>query len=299
MTNSMENSIIICRIELFGYLFYKKEIAMKKEEIISVLSELHKISGLRVSLHGTDFNEIAAYPEEKLPFCANVQKSESEYKRCRECDAEACRRVLSTGEAYAYKCRHGLSEVICPLYNFGTLTGYIMMGQAADEHVNRKALKSALMATGATEEQARVVTDGISEVSSDMLRSYMKIMTICAEYMTLTNALPSKAPRTPELAKIYLHENFREKITIKDVCRALGCSKSALLTSFKLEYGTTVNSYLADIRINEAKKLLTTTSNSISDVADRCGFYDQSYFSKVFSQKMGITPSEYRKEKGQ
>ena len=140
---------------------------MKKEEIISVLSELHKISGLRVSLHGTDFNEIAAYPEEKLPFCANVQKSESEYKRCRECDAEACRRVFSTGEAYAYKCRHGLSEVICPLYNFGTLTGYIMMGQAADEHVNRKALKSALMATGATEEQARIVTDGISEVSSD------------------------------------------------------------------------------------------------------------------------------------
>ena len=97
---------------------------------------------------------------------------------------------------------------------------------------------------------------------------------------------------------MYMHEHFGEKITIKDMCKVLGCSKSALLTSFKNEYGTTLNNYLCDIRIDEARRLLKTTNMTISAVAEATGFYDQSYFSKVFSGKLGITPSDYRKENG-
>ncbi|MBQ8689640.1 MAG: PocR ligand-binding domain-containing protein [Clostridia bacterium] len=269
---------------------------MKKTEIISILCELHKISGLRVSLHGTDFEEIAAYPEHRLPFCAIIQQNRDEYRRCVDCDTAACKRVMASGQTLIYKCRHGLTEVICPLYNFGTLTGYIMMGQVGDEELDVAAAERFLLELTADARLARSTALGITRISTDMLTSYVRIMTICAEYMTLTNALPSRAPRLPELAKIYLHERFGEKITIQDICRELGCSKSALLTSFKSEYGTTLNNYLCEIRINEAKRLLTSTNMSISAIADATGFYDQSYFSKVFSARLGMTPSEYRRE---
>ena len=269
---------------------------MKREEIISILCELHKISGFRVSLHGTDFKEIAAYPEERLPFCALVQKDEGELRRCEECDKDAAKKVQSSSEPLIYKCHHGLCEAVCPLYNFGTLTGYIMMGQMADEHADRNYLEAVLLSLAHDVQTARRTVGEIPTVESVKLTSFARIMTICAEYMTLTNALPSHAPRTPELAKIYLHENYAEKITIKDICRSLGCSKSALLSAFKNEYGTTVNSYLSSIRIAEAKRLLENTSMSISQIADETGFYDQSYFSKVFSRELGKTPSDYRKE---
>ena len=272
------------------------EITMKHAEIVSILCELHNISGFRVSLHGTDFEEIAAYPVERLPFCSAVQKSPKEYAGCVACDREACQRVKGTGEALIYRCRHGLTEAICPLYNFGTLTGYLMMGQIGDEKIDTGALVSVIKAVGSTDSEARELVDTIPIISSDKLPSFVRIMTICAEYMTLTNALPSRSPRLPELAKIYMHEHFGEKITIRDMCRVLGCSKSALLTSFKNEYGTTLNSYLCEIRVNEAKRLLRTTNMTISAVAEATGFYDQSYFSKVFSAKLGITPSDYRRE---
>ena len=269
---------------------------MKKEEIVSILCELHKISGLRVSLHGTDFGEIAAYPEERLPFCSAIQKNPAEYSKCVECDTDACKRVQASGETLVYKCRYGLTEVICPLYNFGTLSGYIMMGQVGDERVRDSALTEAMVRISKNEGEAKNIVADIPRISDDMLRSYIKIMTICAEYMTLTNALPSKTPRLPELAKIYLHERYAEKITIRHICKSLGCSKSALLSAFKEEYGTTINSYLCDVRINEAIRLLKNTGMSISEIAEETGFYDQSYFSKVFSQKVGVTPSNYRKE---
>ena len=269
---------------------------MKHDEIVAILCELHNISGFRVSLHGTDFEEIAAYPESRLPFCSAIQRSKKEYERCVACDSEACRRVEATGETLIYKCRYGLTEVICPLYNFGTLTGYIMMGQIGDEKIDTGALISAVQHLNSDGVSAEELVKAIPIISADKLTSFVRIMTICAEYMTLTNALPSRSPRIPELAKIYMHEHLGEKITIKEMCRVLGCSKSALLTSFKNEYGTTLNGYLCEIRIDEAKRLLKSTNLTISAVADATGFYDQSYFSKVFSSKLGITPSDYRKE---
>ena len=269
---------------------------MKREEIVSILCDLHKASGFRVSLHGTDFKEIAAYPAERLGFCRLIQSREDEYRRCEECDSEASQKVERTGETLIYTCRHGLCEVVCPLYNFGTLTGYLMMGQVASKDTDKPRLEAVLISLGYGMAEARETVRGIPTVDAELTDSFVRIMRICAEYMTLTNALPSHAPRLPELAKIYLHENFGERIMIKDICRSLGCSKSALLSSFKSEYGTTVNSYLCEIRINEAKRLLSSTNMSISDVADATGFYDGSYFSKVFSEKVGQSPSEYRKE---
>lgn len=269
---------------------------MKREEIISILSELHKISGFRVSLHGMDFNEIAAYPETRLPFCKYIQEDNDELNKCIECDRATLGEVKSRGEPLIYKCRHGLCEVVCPLYNFGTPTGYIMMGQVADENTDMEALYHALNRVYPDNARAKEAIQKTPLVQRDKINSFVKIMTICAEYITLTNALPSHTPKIPELAKMYIHNNFAEKITIKDICKSLGCSKSALLSTFKNEYGITVNTYLCNTRISEAKRLLSSTNMSICTIADKVGFYDQAYFSKVFSLKVGVTPTDYRKD---
>lgn len=269
---------------------------MNKEEIASVLSELHKISGLRVSLHGTDFEEIAAAPTEKLPFCKAIQANRDEYLKCKECDGNACKKVKESGETLIYGCRYGLTEVISPLYNFGTLTGYLMMGQVASERTDKKNLESAIIEKTGDAETAKSISEDLTTIKSDLMSSYVTIMTICAKYLTLTNVLPSSSPKIPELAKMYIHDHYTEKIGIKDICKAVGCSKSALLTAFKAEYGTTVNSYICDVRIEKAKRLIKTTDLSMSEIAYETGFYDQSYFSKVFYSKLAITPSDYRKE---
>ena len=59
------------------------------------------------------------------------------------------------------------------------------------------------------------------------------------------------------------------------------------------EYGTTVNSYITDVRLSEAVNMLRAGDRHIGEIATETGFSDQSYFSKVFSAKYGIPPSEY------
>ena len=53
--------------------------------------------------------------------------------------------------------------------------------------------------------------------------------------------------------------------------------------------------YIATIRINYARKLLTTTAMKVYDIAEACGFYDQSHFIRTFKRLRRQTPAKYRR----
>lgn len=268
---------------------------MKKQEIVSVLRELHKITGFRISLHGKDYTEIAAYPEHIYGFCREIHRSADEHSQCADCDRIACRIALEKGGTHIYKCRYGLTEAVSPLYNFGTHTGFLMMGQVLDNDGYRENLVFLLKSKG-TDDAVRAVEE-IPTVNPGMISSYVRIMTICAEYLTLSNAMPGEKPTVTQLAKRFINDHLGEKFGIREICDEVGCSKSTLITSFKREFGTTVNAYITEARLAWAKKLLDGGEKSIGEIAFETGFSDQSYFSKVFSSKFGTPPSEYRKNK--
>lgn len=269
---------------------------MKHSEIVSVLKDLHRATGFRMSLHDKDFNEIAAYPESALPFCAYLHKRCEEYERCRECDMESCRDAQGRHSAVIYKCRYGLTEAISPLYNFGTLSGFLMMGQVLDENGDTEFITESLVRLFGNRETAVRMVGKIPRVSRDMTETFVRIMTLCARYLTLSNAIPTKKPSIGESTKKFIIENYDSKITIKDICRELGCSKSTLLSTFKRQFGITVGEFITEYRLGEAKRMLEQGEHSINEIAHETGFYDQSYFSKVFSAAFGKSPSEYRRE---
>lgn len=266
---------------------------VNKEEIISVLKELNKITGFRISLHGTDYSEIAAYPPDNLCFCKHVQDECGEKSECLACDKSALESAAARCDTVIYTCRNGLVEAVSPLYDYGTLTGYLMMGQVL------------AMPQGDCSDFERVIgeltkkyggfVEKIPRVPSDIISSYVHIMTICARYLTLSNAVPESTLTLAEQARDYIHENISSRVTIATICGALKCSKTSLLTAFKKKYGITVNSYITEKRLEIAAKMLVGTKTSIGQIAAESGFSDQSYFSKVFSSKFGIPPSEYGK----
>ena len=260
---------------------------MNKQEIVTVLKELHKISGFRVSLHGADFHEIAAFPERLSPFCSMVNCDADEHSRCLECDKLACHKALSEKSTYIYKCRYGLTEAVSPLYNFGSLTGFLMMGQVAESE------SEAERAVGLAKKFISEKPD-VTVVSPEMIGSFVKIMTICAEYLTLSNSVIGEKRTVAEEARRYIEENLEKKFCIADICKRVGCSKSTLLTTFKREFGTTVNNFVNDQRLKKAEGLLYKGKLSVAEISSECGFSDQSYFSKVFSARYGIPPTEYR-----
>lgn len=95
-----------------------------------------------------------------------------------------------------------------------------------------------------------------------------------------------------ELKQILL-ENFDEDITVNEVAKSLQVNSYTLLRNFKDEVGITPHTFRLNARIEQAKKLLSAKID-ISEVAQECGFFDQSHFHRNFKAITTVTPREYQ-----
>ena len=93
----------------------------------------------------------------------------------------------------------------------------------------------------------------------------------------------------------YIDENYGEKITSKDAAEALFMNGSYFCRKFKNGFGYSFGDYLCMHRIEKAKTMLKNGCMSVSEIASGVGFGSFSYFSKIFKEQTGVTPSEYRK----
>lgn len=93
----------------------------------------------------------------------------------------------------------------------------------------------------------------------------------------------------------YLFSNYQHPITIDDVAHEVGLTKSYMSHLFKEVTGNTIMSYLMAYRLSKARNRLTAEPNlSIKQVSLDCGFKSEAHFSRLFKQKIGVSPSEYR-----
>jgi AraC-like DNA-binding protein len=88
-------------------------------------------------------------------------------------------------------------------------------------------------------------------------------------------------------------EYFSEHIYLDQLCRQTNLSKSTLLRTFTKSKGVTPYSYLQNIRIGEAKKLLEQGVPPV-EAALQTGFSDQSHFTNYFNRFIGLSPGVYR-----
>lgn len=94
-------------------------------------------------------------------------------------------------------------------------------------------------------------------------------------------------------AKQYIYENRYKKISLNDVAEELGITPGYLSRIFKKVTLQSFSDYIAETKIEEAKKLLLQDNNRIYEVSGMLGYDDPYYFSKVFKRVTQMTPSEY------
>lgn len=97
----------------------------------------------------------------------------------------------------------------------------------------------------------------------------------------------------------YIKRNYMKKIMLEDVASHVQLSTSYFCAVFKDEMKCNFNAYLNRIRIEMSKKLLADHDIPLADVANLVGYEDQSYYTRVFRNHVGISPGKYRERKGQ
>jgi YesN/AraC family two-component response regulator len=95
----------------------------------------------------------------------------------------------------------------------------------------------------------------------------------------------------------YINSHFSENITLGAVADEVYLSHAYFSRLFKSETGMTFSEYVNYVRVEESKKYLLDLEYNISEVATTVGFSDQSYYTKVFKKREGISPGQYRRNR--
>lgn len=96
----------------------------------------------------------------------------------------------------------------------------------------------------------------------------------------------------------YIKKNFRNRVTLADIASSVGIGERECQRCFERNLQTTPMQYVNELRISHAKRLLLETTEAVSVICEKCGFNDQSYFTKVFRSCVGVSPLKYRQING-
>lgn len=94
----------------------------------------------------------------------------------------------------------------------------------------------------------------------------------------------------------FIDRELGNTITIKRLCNEFHTNHNSLCRIFKAEVGRSITTYIIDRRIELAKYSLAFTELTVDEIAQVNGFSEQTYFTKVFKNKVGVSPLKYRKE---
>ncbi len=150
----------------------------------------------------------------------------------------------------------------------------------------RHLLQDFLISALRREQRNHFRTEGLYHLILDRLTG---------EFSVRQTTEASAEKRTPaEEMRKYIHNNFKEEISLNKIAADLYLSPSAASRIFQKAYGEKFASYVRRIRLEAVKEELVETDLSVTAIALRNGFEVPSSMTRIFRQEFGISPSEFR-----
>lgn len=261
--------------------------------VISYLKFLKKDCGLAVSIHfaGVHLQRLPHYVLERLlpynshenPYCMAIKNGNHEKCRQSQCDI---RKISKSGEGFCHTCYAGVYEYIYPVMGESTVIGFIAVSgyrqaDMCERALDKKLWNEYLSDAELPEEKCNVIIPPLGLMIEKVFQEFR-----------------NESDDEYNMILQFLNE-FHSSITLSDLCKHFGRSKSHISHMFKNRSGISLSEYCNDLKLRDAKKLLASTDIPITQIALDSGFSSTSYFIHLFNKKFGISPLKYRKSKVQ
>lgn len=133
----------------------------------------------------------------------------------------------------------------------------------------------------------------------ERLRARALLLDILSELAEMSS--PAARGISPEVRRVAraIGEGYAGRLSVDALIELSGLSRATLHRRFLREMGCTPLGMITELRIRRAKELLLLTDYPIADIADMCGYPDNSYFARAFRRECGVTPGEFRAGRSQ
>ena len=127
----------------------------------------------------------------------------------------------------------------------------------------------------------------------DLLLSYIsRFSDLC--HASDSSSAPKATDHNIHWIRQYIDDNFTKEVNLDMLADKIGLNKYSIIRNFHRIYGVTPINYMLDKRFEQAKFLLSTTENTVRQIAEALGFSSASYFTQCFQKREGISPTQYK-----
>lgn len=323
--------IILHKRLLFPLAFYnikanhrERGLPAVKEEyqkIAAYLDDLHRRYNIQICIKdfcgfipiNKDLDEVLQpFLAHTNPFCMYMKSDQAHYRTCLSMIRRMHRKCEETSGVYFGICHAGLGEYIIPIRSGKVLLGALNIGffETNERRSIRRICRTcsqppALDAAHAVQLYRQFIRPAQAEIEP-----LLPGLELLAEYLGQTYRLMQRTHSASELtgryhnssedtvlthAMEYIRLNSAGPITVAQLAEFCHCSQSYISRIFKRRTGVNINVYINKTRIEAAKNHLLLSNETVAEIALAVGFNDPNYFSRIFTQIIGIAPTEFRR----
>lgn len=273
-------------------------VLINSDKLKRLLTNLYLVAGIQTNIYDKNGVDIQLFGNH-TDFCRVMNASPVGHERCLKCDREGVRRCAETRKPYRYRCHAGLWEVIIPIFDSGEPVAFISFGQLLDDTSYRDQWNHTLSTLTWYDGDMLELRDcfwRLMRMSETRRRAYEDVLFALTSYIQLERIIRTAELSDEQRLKEYIDKHYMEKLSLKKMSEDLHMGTTKLCAvAKKLSGDGSITKLTAQRRVDEAKLLLSNRSLSVAEIAERVGFSDYNYFTKIFKKTVGVTPSEYRK----
>lgn len=266
------------------------------EQIHQMCSDIYDITGIKAVFYDSEMRCIHYHPTSMGVFCNCVREDPVLTMKCLACDREGFSRCRETGDFAIYRCHMGLTEVVCPVKDNGTVVGYILFGQLLSQGEEATVRRNVEDVQSPNRARLLELLKEMPSTEDTVIRACARLMTLCAGNILLKDTLRLRRQSLPVQIEGFIRQNLScRELSIPIICRQFGISRGTLYTVSKKTFGKGVTEYIRQLRVQQAIDLLRRERWPIYRIADEVGFADPNYLAKVIKAQTGLTPKEFKK----
>jgi AraC family transcriptional regulator len=238
---------------------------------------VHDFASLFISSDDKSLIDPRRYSHRKtFPYCSQ----ESRAYCLNNCMYQLNRKVERTHKGSFLKhCRHGVIEVVAPLYVMQT-------------HV-------ATLFAGIWGSRRKAGAPKLSHADPALINKLCRLLPVFGSGLLsraefIRSGGSEEFSRKAEIQK-FISLNFSKNISLKNLSSKTGLSKSRTTHLVKELFGKTFSELLTNERLEHARQLLIGTDYRMNEISALTGFGSHEHFSRMFRRHCGITPGEYRR----
>lgn len=294
---------------------------MKNGNFIALKSFIEHIElsfGLRIHVQkykNTSFfdseleNVLSQYMIHDCDYCMYIKSNKLLWNKCIQMKNAVIRKCTIERTSFVGTCHAGVTEYIAPIYYNNSVVGYISVGgfkcddskkHFVFEKLSEKyGLKKPVLDDKYSSLQNKFLCDFKTLIISlDLVAEYISniYQMLITTYSIAKEQSPISSKENEVMYNVieYISKNITNDISVQKISLYCNCSKSFIHHLFKKKMNISIRNYINTLRVEKTKYYLARTDLLIKEIAFKVGFNDSNYFSKVFLDFCGISPTDYR-----